>query len=148
MNQKLRLPGLQKAIKQSRTTVILLGITFFLTNCFSKQDRTTTVYGTITDHNGQPVDSILIVVQGLRDLTYEELRRTYSDKNGMYEMIVEVPKKYNAVNSGIPSFPIENRKFERFYKGYEVFQDGKSTSSCCFSSIGEKANYDFQLISK
>ena len=127
---------------------LAMSLMLSLNGCFLKQDRTTTVYGTITDQNGQPVDSILVLVQGVKYLTYQDLASVYSDENGNYEIVMEVPKKFNSVNSGIPAIPLQNMKFEKFYKGYDVMKDGNSVSNCCFSSIGQKTRYDFQLMPK
>ncbi|MCE6989455.1 carboxypeptidase-like regulatory domain-containing protein [Dyadobacter sp. CY323] len=117
-----------------------------LTDCFWKQDRTTTVYGTITDQNGQPVDSILVLVQGLRSLTFETLKEVYTDNRGEYELLVEVPKRFHAVNVGIPNFPQENPKFLRMYKDYKLWKNDQATNNCCTAIIGKKTKYDFQLI--
>ena len=119
-----------------------------LNSCFLKQDQTTTVYGTITDQNGEPVDSILVLASGVEFNRETTLKEAYSDKNGYYEMVVDVPKKYHSASSLIPALPIKNPKFERFYSGYDIQKNGKSTNNCCIAPIGEKTKYDFQLIPK
>ncbi|MCE6989456.1 hypothetical protein [Dyadobacter sp. CY323] len=117
-----------------------------LTGCFLKQDRTTTVYGTITDQNGQPVDSILVMVLGMQISHSEVLSQIYSDKAGEYEIMVEVPKKFNSINVGVPFLLIENPKYQNNYKGKKTTKDGKRTSDCCTALVGKKTRYDFQLI--
>ena len=119
-----------------------------LNSCFLKQDRTTTVYGTITDQNGAPVDSIMVIVQGMHLLSFESLKETYSDKNGKYEMVIDVPKKFSAIDVTVPYFFTENFKFFKYYNGKKTTKNDVSTSNCCIASIGEKTKYDFQLIPK
>ncbi|KQS31072.1 hypothetical protein ASG33_11995 [Dyadobacter sp. Leaf189] len=126
--------------------VIFLG--FLMDSCFLKQDRTTVVYGKITDEKGQAVDSIMVICQGLRDLTYETIHSTYSDKNGAYEIAVEVPRKFTAVNVTVPFLPLENPKYLRLFRGKRSSMNGKSTGNCCVAKIGEKTRYDFQLTFK
>jgi hypothetical protein len=117
-------------------------------SCFLKQDRTTVVYGSITDQKGQPVDSIMVIIQGMRALTYETLEKTYSDKNGNYEIVIDVPKKFHATSSLIPALPLSNPKFQRLYSSYDVLINNKPTNSCCIGTVGKKTKYDFQLIPK
>lgn len=128
--------------------LLLLFITISATSCFLKQDRTTTVYGTITDQNGDPVDSILVILQGGRSLsTYETVGEVYSNQDGKYELVIDVPKKFQSAHLGVPNFPSKNQKFMKYYNGFIVQKDGKSTT-CCRAGIGEKTKYDFQLIPK
>jgi hypothetical protein len=115
------------------------------TSCFLKQDRTTTVYGTITDENGQPVDSILILATGLEWWYSTKLHSTYSDGNGNYEVLIEVPKKYDALDVTIPAYSEGNEKYYTQYKVKNILMDGKRVSSCCTASIGSKTRYDFEL---
>lgn len=76
----------------------------------------------------------------------EVLNSTYTDKNGEYEMVLDVPKKYIAINAGIPYFPVENPKYQEYYQISKVFQNGKQRSSCCDAAIGEKTQWDFDLM--
>ncbi|MCF2499939.1 hypothetical protein [Dyadobacter chenhuakuii] len=116
-----------------------------LQSCFLKQDRTTTVYGTITDQNGEPVDSILVLASGVEYNRETTLKEEYSDKSGNYEMVVDVPKNFYSASSLIPALPTKNPKFEKLYLNYEVFKNGNPTNNCCNAIIGEKTRYDFQL---
>jgi len=143
---------IQKTLIMSAKRIfhILLHFTLIiqLSSCLLKQDRTTTVYGTITDQNGAPVDSILVLASGVEYNRETTLKEAYSDKSGNYEMVIDVPKKYHSASSLIPALPIKNPRFERLYLGYDVFKNGERTSNCCTASIGEKTKYDFQLIPK
>jgi hypothetical protein len=119
-----------------------------IASCFLKQDRTTVVYGSITDQKGQPVDSILVMASGLKFYNGTVLSETYSSSTGEFELVVEVPKKYSAINVEIPFLPVRNAKFEANYVGFKIQKDDKSTNNCCVASIGKKTKYDFQLIPK
>jgi hypothetical protein len=146
MKQKSRISYLQRLARLLHSASLLFGLVFLLTSCFLKQDRTTVIYGTITDQNQQPVDSILVLVDGTKFLTHEQLKQVYSDENGNYELVVEVPKKFGAVNVLIPFGSSINPKYQKNYKGKKTFRDDKFTSNCCSASIGQKTKYDFQLI--
>jgi hypothetical protein len=130
------------------SAILFGGLALLLSDCFLKQDRTTTIYGTITDQNGRPVDSILVITEGIQDFKYETLKKTYSDKEGKYEILIEPAKRYSGVNSGIPFDTFENTKFMRSYRDYYSKKNGVRTGSCCLASIGTKTQYDFQLIPK
>ncbi|MEO6281861.1 MAG: carboxypeptidase-like regulatory domain-containing protein [Dyadobacter sp.] len=129
-------------------TILFGGLALLLSDCFLKQDGTTTIYGTVTDQNGLPVDSILVTFSGVQDFKYEQLKETFSDKNGNYEMVVEVPKRYSSALGNIPYSSKNNPKYKRGYRDFYSKKNGISTGSCCFASIGEKTKYDFQLIPK
>ena len=121
MNRKLKRSDISKTT--SRRICLLIFVISIMTafnGCFLKQDRTTTVYGTITDHNGQPVDSIMVLVSGLEFYHGTTLREIYSDSAGEYEVVVETPRKYNVLNVIIPSFSSTNAKFQNNYDGYNV----------------------------
>ncbi|WP_157488040.1 hypothetical protein [Dyadobacter crusticola] len=119
-----------------------------MTSCFLKQDRTTVVYGKIKDGRGQAVDSILVICQGLRNLTYETITSKYSDESGEYEIAVEVPSKFTAANVTAPFLSLENPKYLRLFKDKISSKNGKSTGNCCIAQIGEKTRYDFELVPK
>ena len=135
-------------MKTIRRLLICLCLTFSLSHCFLKQDRTTVVYGTITDERGQPVDSILVAIDGVKGFKYETLKQVYSGADGSYELVVDVPRKYGSANILIPFGLVDNPKFERNYEGFSLEKNDKPTRNCCTASIGNKTKYDFQLIPK
>jgi hypothetical protein len=131
------------------TSTVLFGcLALLLSDCFLKQDRTTTIYGTVTDQNGQPVDSILVMVDGAQDFRYDRLKETFSNIDGSYEVVVEVPKHYSSVIVNVPYSTSKNPKYMRDYSDFFVSKDGAKTNDCCFGSVGRKTRYDFQLIPK
>ena len=125
---------------------LLLLVLFQLTACFLKQDRTTTVYGTITDEKGQPVDSILVIAEGVEWWRGTKLHSTYSAENGSYEILIEVPKKFDAIDVIIPAYSTGNEKYFSQYKVGKILKDGKQVGSCCTAAIGSKTQYDFELV--
>jgi len=147
MKRKHRFWTPQMLMPLLRTGLFFTIITFLVTACFLHFNRTTTVYGTITDHNGDPVDSILVILAGTKFLTYEALKQVYSDKNGKYEIVAEVPKKFGSTDVVVP-FGNDNRKFEKNYKGTHATKNDKATGNCFSAIIGKKTKYDFELIPK
>lgn len=126
----------------------MLCLALFLNSCFLKQDRTTVVYGTITDEKGQPVDSILVLVKGREWSKGTTLSQTFSNSSGEYELLLDVPKKFDGVDVIIPFGSIINPKFQSLFKDFYVKKNGQSTNNCCIAQIGEKTRYDFKLIAR
>jgi hypothetical protein len=132
--------------KRIRLIISALALSFLLSRCFLTQDRTTVVYGTITDQNGEPVDSILVSVDVGRAFKYETLMQVYSGEDGSYELVVDVPRKYRLAYLNIPPDSYDNPKYDKSYKGLRTYKNGQFTEHCCSASIGNKTKYDFQLI--
>jgi hypothetical protein len=129
-------------------TILHFVLIFQLSGCFLKQDRTTVVYGTITDEKGQPVDSIMVIVSGIEFYHSTNLSKVYSDKEGQYNILVDVPKKFDVVDVIITSSSPENTKYRKEFNGYKTKKDDALTNNCCTASVGQKTKYDFQLIPK
>ena len=90
----------------------------------------------------------MVTISGVRMLHSEILTSTYTNKNGEYNMILDVPNKYVAINSGVPNFPIENPKFVWLYRLSKIFINNQQTKNCCDVPIGKKTQWDFELASK
>lgn len=148
MKQKTELQSLQKIPKLPYLIALTFSLIFFFISCDRDQERTTTIYGTITDQNQEPIDSIFVLMYGLVNLTNIELNGVYSDKQGNYELVVDVPKKFHAVDVVIPFLPIRNPKYEKNYTGKKTRINDSSTNNCCVAPFGVKTKYDFQLIPK
>lgn len=101
-------------------------------------ERTTHIYGKVIDQNQQPVDSILVVVSGsnLSPNTLD-LASTYTDENGNYEILLEVPKKYLSLSIFIPYDELNNPK----YSDYTF----KSQTNGSNPLIGKKTQWDFEI---
>jgi hypothetical protein len=134
--------------RKDSMVIFFFSISAMLSSCFLKQDRTTTVYGTITDQNGLPVDSILVIVKGVQFLKYDALAEMVSDQNGNYELMIDVPKKFSDINVVIPFGSSVNPKFQKLYKDFRILRNDVLTNNCCTAQIGEKTKYDFQLTPK
>lgn len=108
--------------------------------CGRLGDRTTVVYGKVYDQYQQPVDSIMVQLTGSNlSISEVELESVYTDKNGQYELLVEVPKKYHNVTVDVPYFPDQNPKFQNNYK------ISKRIGNSSKPMIGHKTQWDFQL---
>jgi hypothetical protein len=117
-----------------------------LSSC--KKDRTTIVFGKVVDQNQQPVDSIMVLASGVHFLSVESLQSTYTDKDGNYELVINAPKRYNALTMTVPYLPVQNPKFQESYRLDKVFRDGKRTGDCCPVTINQKTQWDFELAPK
>ncbi|WP_247235525.1 carboxypeptidase-like regulatory domain-containing protein [Telluribacter sp. SYSU D00476] len=116
------------------------------TGCISFLDRTTTVYGRVTDDSQQPIDSLEVELSGV--FTFGgglPLATTYTDSEGNYKITYKVPKDFSRGNVFIiPS----GKKFDKYKREYLIYVDGNLTSSCCRIPIGTSKNYDFLLLNK
>lgn len=127
-------------------SALCLFVIFVLQGCSIFSDRTTSVYGTITDENGQPIDSIEVEVYGGKLNGFYHMATTLSDSTGHYEIVLEVAGKFTKLECLIPPNSSGNVKYQNGYSGYEIFKDGKSAG---FSiEKGEKNNVDFHLKTK
>jgi len=106
--------------------------------CGHLGDRTTVVYGKVFDENQIPVDSILVLLSGSRLKGSIDLKSTYTDENGDYEIALEVPRKFGQIDVAIPYGP-DNPKLETIYMRGDRIK-GQSRPM-----IGKKTKWDFQL---
>ncbi|NIJ54656.1 hypothetical protein [Dyadobacter arcticus] len=97
MEPKNNLRSLDRQINVFLPAISLICILCIFISC-NKQDRTTVIYGKVTDQNHQAVDSILVVAGGLWDFNIEVVKQIYTDENGNYELVIDVPKKYIKLN--------------------------------------------------
>jgi hypothetical protein len=106
--------------------------------------RESTIYGTVTEVAGPPVDSIQLTIVVSKDLgNAKSLFRVSTDKDGNYKAIVDVPNGYGTLLIGIPY--TNNTAFTSVYQGYEVYKEGKITNDCCSAKVGGKSRYDFKV---
>jgi hypothetical protein len=141
----------QTKIKSGRTywsplLIVLLWPLFTINGCKNGGifSRESTIYGTITEVAGPPVDSIKLVVIVSKDLgNAKPLFTVSTDQNGNYEAIVDVPKGYGTLLIAIPYQG--NLAFTNDYRGYEVYKNGDRVNDCCTAKIGRKTRYDFKL---
>jgi len=108
--------------------------------CGHLGDRTTVVYGKVFDENQVPVDSILVQLRGAKMTGSIELKSTYTDENGDYEIALEVPRKFGQINVTIP-YGDDNPKLEKIYR--QATDVGQRPPM-----IGKKTQWDFKLLAK
>jgi hypothetical protein len=106
--------------------------------------RKTTIYGTITEIAGGPVDSIQLTLTAAKGIgNFKPLFRVATDKDGNYVAVMDVPHGYGHVELAISY--VDNPAFTKFYRGYEVYEDGELTNFCCTVMTGKKKRYDFKM---
>ncbi len=109
--------------------------------CGHLGDRTTVVYGKVFDENQVPVDSILVQLRGAKMTGSIELKSTYTDENGDYEIALEVPRKFGQINVVIP-YGNYNPDFGKIYS--QATDIGGQSRPM----IGKKTQWDFKLLFK
>jgi hypothetical protein len=109
--------------------------------CGHLGDRTTVVYGKVFDENQVPVDSILVLLSGAKLTGSIELKSTYTDENGDYEIALEVPRKFGQINVIIP-YGDYNPKFGKIYRQATDVKGQRPPM------IGKKTQWDFKLLFK
>lgn len=109
--------------------------------CGHLGDRTTVVYGKVFDENQVPVDSILVLLSGSRLKGSIDLKSTYTDENGDYEIALEVPRKFGDIDVIIP-YGDDNPKFEKIYRQATDIKGQQRPM------IGKKTQWDFKLLAK
>lgn len=127
--------------KQLLVKGIALGLaTIAMLACGHLGARTTVVYGKVFDENQVPVDSILVLLSGSRLKGSIDLKSTYTDKNGDYEIALEVPRKFGEIDVIIP-YGRDNPKLGKIYR--QATDVGQRPPR-----IGKKTQWDFKLLAK
>ncbi|OJV12436.1 MAG: hypothetical protein BGO21_06750 [Dyadobacter sp. 50-39] len=132
--------------KRFEKLLLVKSIAFFLPviallSCGHLGDRTTVVYGKVFDENHVPVDSILVQLRGAKITGSIELKSTYTDENGDYEIALEVPRKFGQINVVIP-YGDYNPDFGKKYS--QATDIGGQRPPM----IGKKTQWDFKLLAK
>lgn len=122
--------------KNFEKLLLVMGVVTLLTAC--QFERTTHIYGKVVDQDQQPVDSIMIVVSGSNLSSHTlDLASIYTDDNGDYDILLEVPKKYLTLSIFIPYDELHNPK----YSDYTL----KSQTKGSHPMIGKKTQWDFEI---
>lgn len=128
---------------------IILLLTGVSSCIFKDQDRTTQVFGTVTNDINQPVARVPILISGkLGFLSTKEkdLTTVFTDTNGKYSATLEVPKGYHSLE--INNMWFYDDMLANKYRNHVSSGNQKQASSCCRAEIGEKTQFDFVLILK
>lgn len=125
----------------ANTRRALLAIVFILPiSC----ERRTVIFGRMVDQNQRPVSGIMVLAAGTYYFDSERIHHTFTDKNGEYNMVIEVPEEYHELNAFIPNL-CENWKYETRHKTVKMFKNSRRATSCCLAEIGKKTQWDFEL---
>jgi len=116
-------------------------IALAMIGCGHLGDRTTVVYGKVFDENRVPVDSILVLLSGSRLKGSVDLKSTYTDENGDYEIALEVPRKFGHITVIIP-YGKDNPKLGKIYSQSTDIGGQRPPM------IGKKTQWDFKLLFK
>ncbi|NIJ53076.1 hypothetical protein [Dyadobacter arcticus] len=121
-----------------------------LASCGPLLNRVTVVYGLITDEDGQPVDSVLVEMYGGRAISVSgSIGEAYSNKQGFYEIEVDVSHEWWVAKVGIPFYSFENKKPLKPFKSYESTRNQtKPSSGESGLTMGLRTRCDFKLIRK
>ena len=128
---------IQSGIFKRRATLPLMALAMLA--CGHLGDRTTVVYGKVYDLSQQPVDSIKVLLSGSNLRGVFSLKSTYTDENGDYEILLEVPRKFADIDVNIP-YGLDNPKYEREYSQSKDIKGQKRPM------VGKKTQRDFQLV--
>nr|WP_295929007.1 hypothetical protein [uncultured Dyadobacter sp.] len=121
--------------------LLLAMIALTMLACGHLGDRTTVVYGKVFDENQVPVDSIMVLLSGSKLTGSIELKSTYTDENGNYEIALEVPRKFGQINVIIP-YGDHNPKLGKIFRQATDIQGQRPPM------IGKKTQWDFKLLAK
>lgn len=107
----------------------------------------TLISGHVTDEKtGLPVEGLEIQLIGKKKFVYlvssQILAKSFSDQNGKYQIELNVPKEF----SELSLFPQTyfTSKDSNLYIDYLV--NGNRMNSCCPAPIGQRTEYNFELI--
>ena len=113
-----------------------------------KEDRTTIVFGKVTDEINQPVKGVEIAIYGEKGILaarVTRLKNALTDANGEYTITVEIPKDYH---SGDMNIEFQTNNLWEKYTGGPVYLNGNEIRDCCLVTVGQKSQYDFGLVRK
>jgi hypothetical protein len=88
-----------KKLKQCLYTALLIGC---VAGC-KKEDRTTVVFGKVTDDTNHPIEGVEMTLYGKKGLfaaLTTPLKTVYTDAKGEYTITAEIPKDYHGGNVG------------------------------------------------
>ncbi len=136
-----------KKLKQCLYVTLLIGS---VAGC-KKEDRTTVVFGKVTNDINQPIEGVVMELYGERGIlgsvsTY--LKRSTTDAKGEYIITTEIPKDYH---SGSIFYEWNNSQpplYDKYSRGGGVYFNGQQTQECCPLRVGTKSQYDFVLVRK
>ena len=124
-----------------------VGVLLLTEGCFSDstKSQTTTIFGTVIDNDTKlPVENNEIAIWGNNGvLAFKgiKLKTVFTDKDGKYSAVIDVPKNYHSLN-------LDNIFNIYKHRDFLLFLDGKQTNFCCPVLVGSKTQYDFIMLPK
>ncbi|RRB02809.1 hypothetical protein [Larkinella rosea] len=112
-----------------------------------RPNSNTVIFGRVTDEkNGLPVEGLEVQLIGTKKFIYlvssKILTKSVSDRDGKYQIELNVSKEIGEL-SLFPQLYFTS-KDSTLYIGHIV--NGDRMNSCCPASIGQRTEYNFQLI--
>ncbi|NBB21357.1 hypothetical protein GVN20_18470 [Runella sp. CRIBMP] len=138
---------LSKNMSIRRALICLLAVLFLATVGCKKQDRTTMVFGIITNDINQPIEKVPVEIHGNNGIiasSGDKLTTVYTNAKGEYSVTLDVPKGYHSVQVFAKWY--SDTAFVNKYKNSTVTKNGRATRDCCRGELGQKTQYDFVLI--
>jgi hypothetical protein len=133
-----------KKIKQLIYAAALLGCAV---SC-AKEDRTTQIFGTVTDNDtGKPIEGLELWIQGESGILTSNattLTSILTDKNGEYFITTTPAKDYHTL--AVSNKYFLNQDFKKKYGDVNILFNQVGTNNCCPVYIGQKNQYDFKMI--
>lgn len=128
-------------------SALIVSLALLIASCGPLINRDTVVYGLITDEDGEPVDSISVSIYGSKGFSGgSPIGQAYSNKQGFYEIEVDVSNEWWSANVGVDFNSI---RLWRLYESYESTRNQTAGGSSDRGvSIGLRTRYDFKLIRK
>ena len=116
-----------------------------------KQDRTTIVFGKVTNEINQPIQGVNMALYGEKGILASrstKLKNAITDANGEYTITVEIPKEYHS--GSVDCLWYDNPILDKLYteNGGVLYFNGNETRDCCPLIVGQKSQYDFGLVRK
>ena len=116
-----------------------------------KQDRTTIVFGKVTNEINQPIADVEMVLYGEKGIlgsVSAPLKSVFTDNKGEYMVTLEIPKEYHS-GEVLPFWTSSKMPLYEKYEGIsDVFLNGQQSQGCCSVPVGQKSQYDFRLVRK
>lgn len=114
-----------------------------------KDERTTGVYGTVTDPDGKPVEGVKVLVYGSKNCgPVMHFGEDYTDKTGAYSITFEASADLKDFNTAVPLSKTENPEIFKNFHEMTFRKNDEAVDKCCITPPGDKTKFDFKLVSK
>jgi hypothetical protein len=135
-------------MKKLKKWLYMAGLLCMSVSC-KKEDRTTVVFGKVTNDINQPIEGVEMVLYGEKGILGSRstrLKSTLTDAKGEYTITTEIPTDYHSGSINCEWF--RDPKFYNMYTDGALYFNGQQTQECCPLRVGTKSQYDFGLVRK